>query len=208
MKKYDIIVVVFESEISMLEVQAISTRKLARDIGKIILINNASTEELIPIVNDRIKNEILPQYGELASIVEIHTVIEMLGKCYKDIGWQSQQLLKLMAADFIENPLTLILDAKNFFKDPCNSSNLITDNKPRRKTLHVPIKKEEYFHNSCNIMQLDQNQKLDMVENFKEIYTPFVIWSEDFKSCIKEITRLTGKPLTEAFIIDPMHCLE
>lgn len=209
MVTYDTITVVFEAELNMLELQAISMRRLAhvQDIGKIIIINNAGTEELIPFVNQKI-NEIIPLYGDLASKVEIYTVVDMIGKCYSHIGWQVQQLLKLMACEFVTSPVTLIMDAKNFFTQPFGISNLIFDNKPRRLTkplLKWSLKELNY---ACDLFDLDENQRNDMITNFKEIHTPFIIWSDTFKSCIKHLCESKGKTLQEIFTFEPLDTFE
>lgn len=210
MVTYDIVTVVFESEVSMLELQAISTRRLAHDVGKIIIINNASTPDLVAIVNDKIQNEVIPRYGELADRVELHTVIELLGSCYdrQDFGWESQQLLKLMSSRFVESPLTMILDAKDFFMAHCNSEELIVDQKIKRNTVKFLEWSRNYLENACTILQLNELQQQDVFINYKEIFTPFVIWSDTFKSCINDVCELSNKPLQEIFTINPLLTFE
>lgn len=206
--KYDIISVVYETEISMLGLQAQSTRRFAKDVGKIIIINNANSENLINIVNDRIQQEVIPLYGELADRVEIHTVVDMIGKCYPNIGWQVQQLLKLMASRYVENELTLILDAKSFFISPCGIEKLADNGKCFRLTKTLQDHNVTFFYNACDIMQLNETQRKDMLDNYKGNWTPFVIWSDTFREACAHFVELTGKPLEEAFNIELLDTFE
>lgn len=207
MSKFSIVTVVYEKEISMLGVQARSITKFVTDVESIVIINNASTEELIPVVDRRLKKEVLPLYGNLIDKVKIYNVKELTSKVFKINGWESQQILKLLSGNICQN-LIMILDPKNYFIKECNFGSITQNKKPNMVSKNIDEGLEEYFYNSCRLMKMSDDQIHSMLENNKGISPPFLVYSDTLKECKEYLERLFQKSIVDGFPVDPVEVFE
>lgn len=150
-EKFDIVSVVFQKEIPLLRLQAISIREFfpAKNLGKILIVVNDIDENGCI---DALK-KMLPEYGDFETRVEIIRPDEIIGTAHSirdkarrwrvehpilfsakkrrgwkgNSGWRCQQAFKLLAASRARSNYVLILDAKNWFTRVVNSADLVGD---------------------------------------------------------------------------------
>lgn len=115
--RLDIVTIVFQQEIFLLKLQAISIQKCfqPQDINRIFIVVN----ELAPEVTySALSNEVLPEYGDLISKIEIIPAHRLMRPHVAASGWITQQALKLLAARIVSTDFYMVLDAKNHFVQP------------------------------------------------------------------------------------------
>jgi hypothetical protein len=107
----DVITVVFRDELEILQVQAQSLDMYAHDLG---------IQRIYVVVNDDtdVVDAIQPSWwGSLADRVCV-VPRQMFSARLPDLGWLSQQILKLLTATLSYQPYSMILDAKTILIQP------------------------------------------------------------------------------------------
>jgi len=109
----DVITVVFRDELEILQVQAQSLGMYAYDLGvqRIYVVVNDDAD-----VADAIQTK---WWGRLADRVCI-VPRRMFSAQLPDLGWLSQQILKLLTATLSYQPYSMVLDAKTILIQPLN----------------------------------------------------------------------------------------
>ena len=114
-KKIDLATICFGEELGLLALQARSVR-LYMDQAVLGTIHLVVNDKNFTQIEKHIRTHILPEYGGLASRVRIYSYFALTNNMrIKKLGWRSQQALKLLISQHIENPTYLILDSKNHF---------------------------------------------------------------------------------------------
>lgn len=108
------VTVVFDAEIELLRLQAISIARHVSPSGvrEIIVIDNT----LRGLSHAR-QGQLMQGYGPFASLVRFLRPYDV-GDIVPTTGWRAQQALKLLVSDRIETPWYLALDAKVHFISP------------------------------------------------------------------------------------------
>ena len=122
----DICTVVFESELSVLKLQARSIELYCQNIGLrniFVMVNDSCTVDPA-------------WYGEFADQVKIVPRTEF-DHAWNDYGWVSQQVLKMLGAAMSHNDWCMILDAKTLFVKPVELTQVIIND--RAATGSLPI---------------------------------------------------------------------
>lgn len=197
----DLVVIVYEKEIKLLALQAVSVARYGKDIDRIVIINNASTEDKIEPVNDRIRKEVIPHYGQFADRVVLHDVKQLTGKTYPTRGWESQQILKFNSGSLCTpGNVVIILDAKNYFIHPFDLQFLLDGDKIRMFFFEFTENNSTYdvFEKCCRVWDLSDEQIKDCAKGFPLI-APFVLHVDVLRDCAESYKERCGE-----YQINPM----
>lgn len=107
----DIVTVVFEPELNILQKQAQSLDLYVKNVNSIIVVVNQDQD-----LHDQIDVTWWGSYQDRVKIIPRRT----FGNTWSNVGWVSQQALKLVASAAACSTWAMILDAKTIFVKPFN----------------------------------------------------------------------------------------
>jgi hypothetical protein len=194
-QKYTFITVVFEAEYDLLALQGRSMQLYCplELIDSIVVIDNSRS----PISPDN-KGRIIDAYGSLANFVRFLTARDV-AQLPEAKGWLTQQILKLMAAKFIQTERYVILDAKNhlvcqlgreFLEAPDGRARTKMGDYRRHPLREDLVRTLDYFG-------VDADSYL---EAFTPTVPPFVMYTDIVRKLIQQITENEKLPFEIAFI--------
>jgi hypothetical protein len=169
----DIITVVFQEELPVLRLQAQSINLYGQNIGQIYVIVNDDSMD----VGD-INTVWWGQYCNQVTVVHRTT----WNVDYKEDGWLTQQLLKLLATNLCVNEWSMILDAKTLLVCPLP----ILANKPQVGLLDI----YSVFDPSRKIVSELFN--ISITKQLGPGGVPFILHNKLTQEMIKVVERLTG----------------
>ena len=122
----DICTVVFDAELDVLKLQARSIELYCQDIG---------LKNIFVMVND--SSRVDPAwYGSFADRVQIIPRTEF--DCeWRDNGWVSQQVLKMLGSAMSDNAWCMIVDAKTLFVRPVELNQVLADGRAATGSLSI-----------------------------------------------------------------------
>lgn len=127
-KTLDFVTVTFGEELGLLKLQARSFANFmpSRLVGTILIVaNDDSSEQLARHISETV----VPLYGDHAPKVHVLARSDLCGDYqFKHRGWISQQVLKLLAARFVQSDDYVILDTKNHFVRALDVSDFYASN--------------------------------------------------------------------------------
>jgi len=171
----DLITVVFEKEIPLIEIQARSIE---------LYIDTDIIKNIYVVVNDEdsIVDQINPNWwGVHSNKVQI-IPRSKYGVDSTLIGWDSQQMYKLFAAESAESSWSMCLDAKTWFVQKLQWDNLF-DEHSRVKFRSMPV--IPVFKSAQEFLEKFYN--IDMKEVIGPGGVPFMFHTETVKSMFKEL---------------------
>lgn len=176
----DIVTVVFEEEITTLQIQAQSIDIFCRDLG---------IKNIFVIVNDtaEIAKKIQTQWwGEFAHLVQI-IPRERFGKTWVENGWVSQQVLKLLGASLSQNTWSMILDAKTLLTNYVEPSVFVAPDGRYKLKLYpiLPV-----FEPAAEIAGRLFN--ISVTEIFEPAGVPFIFHNDSLRKMIHDVENLAG----------------
>ncbi|WP_210480601.1 DUF6492 family protein [Naasia sp. SYSU D00948] len=185
----------FEAEYPLLRLQA---RSLARylepaDVRDILLIDNGASP-----MPQRVRDEILAEYGPLASLVTILRPDEITAGT-RGVGWSTQQVLKLAVAHRVSTDFYVVLDAKNHLVGPLSPEHFRTPDGRLRVPSYSfathPLRKD--LEHVLRYLSLDP---AGYVPRFTATVTPFALRTDLVRALIADIERRTGRPFAKEFL--------
>lgn len=117
----DIVVVAYCDELRLLRLQARSINKyVSKDsIGTIhIILHDMRVQEFTRYFD----KYIMPEYGIFQNKIKLSSYKDIIGYHVPDLNWWTQQSIKLLASHVVETDNYLILDCKNHFIRPIDST--------------------------------------------------------------------------------------
>jgi hypothetical protein len=172
----DLITVVFNKELPYLELQAKSIEQY---------VNSSDINSIVVVVNDHtsIVDQVNPLwYGKLADKIQIKHYTYYI-KEHSEIGWDNQQLYKLLAAGKSKCEWSVILDAKTLFIKNYNLTDIIKDNKVNLYAVPCP---------ACFYTELKFIENLFNVNFYNSILScgaPFYFHTATVQSLINHIEK-------------------
>lgn len=108
----DLVVVVFKPEIDLLKIQAKSIEQYFPDsLLNQILVTVNDDIEVLDLID-------LSWWGKYKQKVKLFHKYDFSNHADKNIGWESQQLFKILTSKNSQSPITCVLDAKTWFIKP------------------------------------------------------------------------------------------
>lgn len=173
LKKIDIVTILYNDkiEIELIKLQAYSLKFVDRDIiNKVYIIWNdlgeCPIEDIIPFYPDYIRDNVHLKNG-----------IDILGIEVKS-SWYNQQILKILAATFVESEHYLILDGKNHFIRNVTYKDYINDDGTQKLFLsHVSPSCLVFYDNCLKYFNIKDpfNINTQYLSYTIVIHTPFVM---------------------------------
>lgn len=195
-EQFDIVIITFNKEIPMLELQAKSIAKFVDlNIGKILIIYNGTDAELLYVNLDW-----FGKYKDRVTIARRNDLYDapahLTGYWLESKGYLIQQILKIKSYRLCVSPYIIILDAKNWFINTVTQDMILSIDK---KLLYQSVGVADFWK-SCN--HYIEN-KLDLPLNTLNTaqinnLTPFFITKKVLGQIDKEVNNyendlLTGK---------------
>lgn len=202
----DIIVVCYNLELRMLQLQSRSIDKMV-DPSMIdnyfIIINEKNAEQCISFIEKVIKPELIWLYERIKIIT-----LESFGSDYSNKwGWLVQQALKLLISRMITNKYYLILDAKNHFIRPLLKEDIFEGELPKARVFvkHSGTRHRELLENSLKYFELDTelaNSKTGATT------TPYIMYTDITRELLDYIELKTGDIIKLFDVEKPKMCTE
>ncbi|MCX7523036.1 DUF6492 family protein [Microbacterium sp. STN6] len=176
--------VVFEAELELLRLQALSISKYVSPSGiqEILVIDNTSAK-----LSRRWKKRLTGAYGRFAPVVRFIRPNE-IGRIVAVSGWRAQQALKLLVADNVSTSWYLTLDAKVHFIGDTSAASFFGNHGLPRGGVHsyrrhplLPMLKSV-----LNYLDLDPDA---FVDGFTSTATPFLLRAETVRCLMSDIGR-------------------
>jgi hypothetical protein len=183
----DVITVVFREELEILQVQAQSLDMYGHGMG---------IQRIYVVVNDDtdVARNIEPRWwGSLADCVQI-VPQQMFSAQLPELGWLSQQILKLLTATLSYQPWSLVLDAKTVLIRPLEVHRLIApDGRITAGTAPVQAVFAEAARRVGNLFDIDITEVL-MPQG-----VPFLFENSAVRAMIAEVELRTQQPFVKWF---------
>ena len=195
--KLDLVVVGFTGELRALKLQARSIRLYAKPgmFGRIFYICN---DQAYGVFKRFITREVIPELGNFSSQVEVVDYQKLVGKRIKKTGWRSQQALKLLAAHIVTTPQFLILDSKNHFIRPFDTSVFMSaDDKLCVNSVPINALFRQHFNAACDYFNVQGGKKIDQAH---PTTTPFMMATHIAKDLMDAVEAREGKPFFDVFL--------
>jgi hypothetical protein len=191
---YSLVTVVHKPDYPLLRLQARSlARYLPSDFAdEIYVIANQGLNE-----SDGWQLPLLRDYGSLADKVRFLDGSQVAAIPSSIIGWDSQQILKLMVATVVSSDRYMVLDAKNHLVFPLSAAFYESGDRIRsiRRTYEgQPM--QHYLESSLRYFGIDDD---DIVRSFLPTITPFVLPTRVVNALITYIAEREGMPFPLAF---------
>jgi Family of unknown function (DUF6492) len=191
---YSLVTVAHKPDFPLLRLQARSlARYLSLDlIDDIYVIANGGLSESrdwhVPLLSD---------YGDLAHKITFLDTCQVATIPNSIYGYQSQQILKLMAATVVSSDRYMVLDAKNHLVFPLSLE--LYENDDRIRSIRVnyegrPMRR--FLDSSLRYFGVDVD---DISRSFLPTITPFIFPTGVVNELITAVTRREGIPFPSAF---------
>lgn len=193
-RKYAIVTVTFEGEFDLLVLQARSMRIFCpADLVSVILVIDNSAR---PMSAGR-KTVVLDEFGHLAGLVRFIGVGE-IAVMPKGGGWLSQQILKLMIADFVDTERYLVLDSKNHLVAPLTPEFLEDPDGRARLVAHSFEKHtlRPHLERVLSYLHMDAPLHLGL---FPYSVTPFIMYTAVSRELVATLSKREGMSFPELF---------
>jgi hypothetical protein len=185
----DIVTVVFDEELSVLEVQAQSIELYCQNLG----INN-----IYVVVNDHdsVADQICKDWwGQLKDCVQI-VPRSQFGCRFVDNGWVSQQALKLLGASLSQNSWSMILDAKTIIVDQVYPDIFVEDNNKLQLKMKINTVSPVFLPSAKIAGELFG---IDVQSVPEPSGVPFIFHNSTVRELVDLVSQLTGEKFAEWF---------
>ncbi|MFS0734228.1 DUF6492 family protein [Microbacterium sp. 1P10UB] len=195
--KLTFVSVVFDAEVTLLELQARSMRMfLAPDaVDKIIVLDNCLLG-----LGSRRRARLLDAYGVHAPKVSFVPTRDLFDPGATS-GWRSQQAAKLLISSRVRTPDYIALDAKNHFTRPVTSADFVGDDGRARGRSHPydqhPLRSS--LVHTIEYLGGDKAMVEGAVRAFPPTATPFVLRTSVVQELIRDIEESSGRPFAVEF---------
>ncbi len=202
--KIDFVTVSYNKEIRLLQLQARSICKFAdpNTVGTIYIVSN---ENRFGDFKRIFMRDVLPEYGKFSEQVVLLDHKDIAKKTRKTIGWESQQVFKLMISKFVTTPVYVVLDSKNHLVAPLGySSFFASDGRLITMRKQMNEKLGKLFNNACDLFSVaptDENY-----ERALPMATPFPLVTAEVKSMISFMEKESGTDFFDAFTVGGRYC--
>ncbi len=194
--RYTFVTVGYDGEIGLLRLQARSMRLYcpADLIDQIIVVDNSQ-----PAASNRWRDELLHQYGSLASLVRFIPAAELAAIPANAGGWYAQQVLKIKVAEIVQAERYVLLDAKNHLISQLGRDFLETaDGLPRMNGHSLTDNPMQGFLvRTLTYVGIDPGPHLSW---FPRTTTPFTMLTSEARDVVRYIENREGKPFASAFL--------
>lgn len=189
------VIVGFAAEFPLLQLQARSMAAFVPEglVREILVIDN-SADGMPP----RVAESLMNGYGRLSRLVR---VVRPEDVCVVPPvrGWQSQQLLKLRAADLVTTDRYAVLDAKNHFVEPLRGDFFEAPDGRARVNVYSyeahPLRPA--LERVLDYLGLDP---ADHVGRFTATVTPFVLDTGIVRAMMRDIECRSGRSFEQEFV--------
>ena len=191
---FDFVSVVFETEFPLLRLQARSmARFLPESLCREIIVLDNSTRGMPGGERDAL----LAEYGGLRPRVRVLRPSDV-ARVPGMVGWQSQQVLKLLVAEHLGADRYVVLDAKNHFVDtPDVGFFQSPDDRARVNT--YGYEQHPLRPNLEHVLEYVGVDPAPYVGSFTATVTPFVLDRELVLAMVADIEARSGRPFAEEF---------
>lgn len=195
--KLTFVSVVFDAEVTLLELQARSMRLfLAPDaVDQIFVLDNC----LFGLGSHR-RARLRDAYGVHASKVSFVRTRDLFDPGATS-GWRSQQAAKLLISSRVRTPDYIALDAKNHFTRPVISSDFVGDDGRARGRSHPydqhPLRSS--LVRTIEYLGGDETTVEGAVRTFPPTATPFVLRTSVVQELIRDIEESSGRSFAVEF---------
>ncbi|WP_286829333.1 MULTISPECIES: DUF6492 family protein [Kordiimonas] len=195
-KPLDVVTVVFGDELRLLKLQA---RSMAR------YLDPALVGTIFVIVNDPhqawvsrfIHHHTLPEYGPLGPQVKIVKRDELWRGGRHGVGWQSQQVCKLLVARLSQADAYMILDAKNHFIRKVSGQAIRSADLRWRSHLNLMAPKfRRQFSTACQLFGVEADHDNPCMPTT----TPFIADRQLVVDMLAAVEARSGKPFERFFM--------
>jgi Family of unknown function (DUF6492) len=181
------VTVVYEDELNLMILQARSIFKFMEPsmLHRILIIVNGANQRAVA---EFIKMNVLPEYGALVSKVDLFSSGGVVPGIPENVGWFTQQVLKLAIADFVTTDYYVSLDTKNHFVRHASLSSFFWDDGRARyePQSHLGSLMEAYLLNSLAFFG---NHTAAWQNNSWPTTTPFVFHTAATRLLRQEVQR-------------------
>ena len=199
-RQLDIVTIAYDEEIKMLQMQArsIALHVPAQLISSIIIIAN---DLQFRKFRKKFNKYILPDYGPLQKMVQLIDGNTMIPIASREKGWVKQQILKLLATQYVRSDYYLIMDAKNHFIRPVETTDLWDeDGKMYTPWSSLNMAFSQEFKNACTLFGV--TAKPEFFQRAMSQSTPYLMSKDLIEQMIREIECKSAKSFALAFLKD------
>lgn len=189
--KYSIVIVAHQTDYEALCLQARSMSNY---------LSSSLVEQIYLVENPKLENHehLFDQFGDMKSYVTMIEAADIAPpETFRQSGWFSQQILKLLVSNVIETPRYLALDAKNTMVYPLKKKFLERNGAPLSHfvdfTHHTSIR---WLRHTLDYFSLPDSY----IGAFVPTVTPFVFVTDLVKEMIEVIEKHEGTPFPDAFL--------
>jgi len=195
-RSISILTVVYSEEVNFLALQARSiARFFRRDaIAEIIIIVNGTDQR---DVARRVREEVLPEYGDLSKRVTIILADDIHRFRHPEAGWHTQMALKLLGAPLISSDWYLVLDAKNHFIRTITADHFFSESD---RGLYPPDdfrSLREHFKNAAEFFRVEPE---GLIDAFFSPITPSILHRQSALDMNDAVLAMTGDSIGELIV--------